>query len=65
MPITMSKAYEILDLNMKEAHKQMPPDVRESLNLALNTMKTVQYMRKGGVWDLHALFPNEAPDPEE
>jgi hypothetical protein len=62
MPIKLSKAMEILELNMKEAHKKMPPDVRESLNLALNCMKTVQFIRGGGQWSFSALFPNEAPE---
>lgn len=59
MPITMRKAIEILDLNAKEEHKKMSPDVRDALNLAINTMQTVLYMRKGGNWDWHAPLPNE------
>lgn len=62
MPITMKKAVEILDLNVKDRHKTMPLDVRESVNLAISTMKTVQYIRTGGIWDLNALFPDEAPE---
>jgi hypothetical protein len=61
MPIKMTKAIEILTLNMKETHKKMPGDVKDALNLALNCMETVQYIRKGGSWSLTALFPNEAP----
>ena len=65
MPITMSKAIEILDLNMKEAHKTMPADVKDALNLAINTMGTVVFMRKGGQWAINALFPGELPAPEK
>ena len=65
MPITMSKAIEVLDLNMKEAHKSMPEDVKDSLDLAINTMRTVKHIRKGGEWSWHGLLPNEAPEPEE
>lgn len=65
MPITMRKAVEVLDLNAKEEHKKMPADVKDSLNLAINTMRTVLYIRSGGKWDLTALFPNEAPEPEK
>lgn len=65
MPITMAKAIEILDLNVVEAHKKIPPDTRTAICLAISTMKTVRYIRKGGQWDLHALFPDEAPEAEE
>lgn len=64
MPIKMDKAIEILELNMREAHKSMPPDLKDSLNLALSNMHTVQYIRSGGTWDIHALFPNELPYDE-
>ena len=62
MPISMSKSIEILELNMKEAHKSMPADVRDSLNLAINCMKTVKFIRGGGEWSFLALFPDEAPE---
>lgn len=61
MPIKMDKAIEILELNIREAHKSMPPDLKDSLNLALSNMLTVQYIRRGAIWDLHALFPDELP----
>jgi hypothetical protein len=57
----MSKAIEILILNMLDQHKKMPADVKDALNLAINSMDTIQYMRKGGTWSLMAPFPNEAP----
>jgi hypothetical protein len=65
MPIKLSKAIEILDLNAKEAGKKMPEDVRDSLNLAVNCMKTVQYIRHGGSWSFLALLPDEAPEQNE
>jgi hypothetical protein len=65
MPITMSKAIEVLDLNMKEAHKGMPEDVKDALNLAICTMGTVRYIRKGGQWSWTAPLPGEAPEPEK
>jgi len=64
MFIKMSKAIEILDLNVKEGGKKMPPDVKDSLNLAISTMKTVLFIRGGGEWDLKAVFPGEAPEKE-
>jgi hypothetical protein len=65
MPITMSKAIEILDLNVREDRKKMPQDVRDALNLAINAMKTINYIRKGGNWAFTALFPDEAPEKNE
>jgi hypothetical protein len=65
MPITMRKAIEILDLNMKEAHKSMPTDVKDSLNLAINTMATVRFIRKGGQWDINTLMPGEEAEKQE
>lgn len=62
MPITMRKAIEVLDLNAKEQHKNMPPDVRDALNLAINCMRTVKFIRGGGDWSFSALFPDEAPE---
>lgn len=62
MAITQKKAIEILELNSKEGRKQMPPDVLASLDLAISEMKTVEYVRSGGLWDFKALFPGEAPE---
>ena len=62
--IKQSKAIEILELNVKEGHKTMPADVKDALNLAISNMKTVQYVRSGGLWDFKALFPGEAPEKE-
>jgi len=64
MAIKMTKALEILELNVKEGHKKMPPDVKDSLNLAISTMNIVLFIRGGGEWDLKALFPGEAPKKE-
>jgi len=64
MPITMKKAVEILELNVKEGSKKMPPDVRDALSLAISNMKTTQFIRSGGEWDLKAMFPGEAPEEE-
>jgi len=42
----------------------MPPDVLASLDLAINNMDTVLFVRSGGIWDFKALFPGEAPEKE-
>jgi len=65
MPIQMLKAIEILDFIIKVPDNKMPPDLKESLNLAINTMGTVRFIRKGGRWDLQALMPGELPEEEK
>jgi len=62
MPITMTKAIEILNLNLKEAGIKMPRDTRDALNLAINCMHTIKYVRGGREWSFAALFPDEAPE---
>jgi hypothetical protein len=62
MRIKMSKAVEILELNVKEAGKKMPPDVLAAVNLGVSTMKAVLLVRHGGSWDAHALLPDELPE---
>lgn len=65
MPITLPKAIEILDLNVKEGHKTMPEDVKMALSVAISSMKTVKFVRGGGDWNFAALFPDEAPEENE
>ncbi len=64
MPITLKKAIEVLEINVKEGRKSMPLDVFYSLNLAISSMNTVLFVRTGGRWDFNALFPGEAPVKE-
>ena len=45
--------------------RHMPEDVKDALNLAINCMKTVQFIRGGRQWSFLALFPDEAPDENE
>lgn len=39
MPISPYKAIEILQINLKEAARTMPPDVRTTLQLSLETLQ--------------------------
>jgi hypothetical protein len=48
MPITIAKAYEIIHLNLFDAAKKMPPDVKESLSLALDAFANYQALRALG-----------------
>lgn len=54
MPITIAKAYEIIHLNLFEAGKKMPPDVKESLSLALDAFANYQALRDLGT--IHPTF---------
>jgi hypothetical protein len=62
MPISLNKAVEILELNIKEAGTKMPRDTRDALSLALSSMHTVAYIRGGGQWSFDTLFPGEVPE---
>lgn len=64
MLITLSKSIEIMELNLKEADRKMPPDVYASIAIFLALARAVQLVRKGGSWDPHALLPNEKPEDQ-
>jgi hypothetical protein len=48
MPITIAKAYEIINLNINQAGKKMAPDVKDSLHLALSALAFVAGARAAG-----------------
>jgi len=52
--ITIEKAIEIIELNIKEAGKSMPPDVRDALNLSVEAMKRIDRQR-------HLTVPTPQP----
>lgn len=43
--ITIKKAIEILDINLKEAGDSMPPDVKETLELSKLGFKLIIFYR--------------------
>lgn len=47
MPIELRKAAEIIGLNLMETRGRMPPDVRESLNVAVECIALVCALRVG------------------
>jgi hypothetical protein len=49
MPIPLSKAYEIIHLNIFEAGRRMPQDVKESLYLALDALQLIMALRHAGI----------------
>lgn len=63
MPITLAKAYEILALNVWEAAKRMPEDVKDSLALALSCIAFAQAARKSGIMASDFYLKGEAPEP--
>lgn len=59
MGLTLLKAAEILDLNLKEANKNMPPDVKEALTLGREALLRIDYHRKAGHFFAQQLLPSE------
>lgn len=43
--MTADKAKEIIDLNIKEAGKKMPPDVKDALQLSSENLERLLYAR--------------------
>jgi hypothetical protein len=46
MPLTIDKALEILQLNLKEGHRSMPSDVKDALALACCALHAVKLWRR-------------------
>lgn len=57
--ITLKKAIEILDLNIHEAHKNIPPDVLDALKLMVEAGKCLQHGRLIGQHFDPELLPGE------
>ena len=60
--ITLKKSIEILELNIKEAGKRMPPDCKEALQLSIEAMKRLQDYRRQGLVNPRRLLPGEADE---
>lgn len=60
MPITFSKAIEILDLNLKDAGKHMPPDCQLAILLGLDSMAAFQQERDEHGYLRFGILPHEA-----
>lgn len=58
----LSKAKEIIDLNLKEAGKKMPPDVRSALQLGSEAIDRCLFARKETSFVGPALLPSETED---
>jgi len=60
--MTADKAREILELNINEAGKKMPPDVKHALTIAVGAIERIQVGRNnpGTYWN--DLLPGETID---
>ena len=60
--MNIPKAIEILELNLKEAGKKMPPDVRDALNLSIEALEAFKkYRHSPNSWFVKEL-PGETKD---
>lgn len=53
------KAMEILELNILEAGKKMPPDVKTALELHIEAMKVLTAIRETAWYQAGYLLPGE------
>lgn len=63
MDITLNKAIEIIELNIREASRKMPPDVKDSLRLLVHSAKALKDARAGDFTYIDELLPGEAAEP--
>ena len=60
--ITIKKSIEILELNIKEAGKRMPPDCKDAIQLGIEAMKEIERWR-GYFPDMASMcLPGEADE---
>lgn len=62
--MTPLKAIEILELNIREARKKMPPDVLDALKLHVQAMRRLLTMRSHGINQAILPLPGENPIPD-
>jgi len=58
----LEKVKEILELNIKEAGKQMPPDVKTALEISLQAVDRELSWRQRYPHQSHFPFPGETDD---
>jgi len=59
MGMTLLKAAEILELNIKEAGSKIPPDVKEAVIYGKEAIERIDYGRKSGSLWAQKLLPSE------
>ena len=60
--MTLDKAIEILELNIKVAGPKMPIDTLEALKLAKEALKEIHHLHEIGVLFFNELLPGETKD---
>jgi len=60
--LKLSKAKEILELNLNMAGKKMPPDVKDALKLGVEALKFIKDNRHKCTRSVFDLLPNETPE---
>ena len=60
--MTISKAIEILELNLKEGGKRMPADCRDALLMAVGALKRTRCARLTGQPILQGYLPGETKE---
>jgi len=60
--MTIDKATEIIDLNIKEVGSEMPPDVLIALKMARGGLLVIKGLRYAGWFDDHDLLTGESKD---
>lgn len=57
--MTLGKVIEILELNLKEAGRKMPPDTATALSVAIEAVKRLKAKRELGIHYDQTLLPGE------
>lgn len=65
MLIKLTKAIEVLGLDLKEAGAKASPDLPDAVRLGLAGLKAIHFARKGGRWHPKALLEGEQPEEIE
>lgn len=60
----LAKAKEILDLNIKEASKQMPPDTLQALKIASEGLNYILHLRAFSIQFRNQMLPSEKDIPD-
>jgi len=61
----LDKVIEILQINIGEGRKKMPPDVLTALSIAMEALKKIQYDRLPGNHPLYPYLPGETTQEDE
>jgi len=60
--MTLDKAIEILDLNVRQRSPQMPPDVKDALKLSIEALKLIEVQRFHKELGMYSFLPGETEE---